>query len=216
MSVSGCNYRLAQLVCQSHYLTVDFLQIVISGHPVLFDKEPVVYQRLNLQVVIPAGDSFYLILRLSVQHSTVYLSRLACTAYEDTLSVSFQHGPRQPWPPVKIVNVRKGHQLINVFQSFLGCSQKDDMVGSLLFIVNRPVFPDTIPIIEDIAFHSVKYLDWTTLFSLFLSFLGCVRKGLNYAVVCNGYRRLSPCRRFADNVGYFVEAVHGAHLGVGV
>ena len=106
VSIRSCNYRLAQLVRQRDYLTVDFLQVVITGDTVLLNEKPIVYQRLDFQIVISTCYSFYLLLRLSVQHGTVYLSCLAGTTHQDSLSVGFQHRPWQSWSLVKIVNVR--------------------------------------------------------------------------------------------------------------
>ena len=56
----------------------------------------------------------------------------------------------------------------------------------------------------NISFHTVKYLNRTTFFRLFLGFLGCIRECLNHTVVCDCHRRLTPCCRLAHNIRNFV------------
>ena len=59
VSIGGSYHQLAQLICHGHDAAVDIFQFIITGNQTLFQHEPVVYQRLDFQVVVAAGDSFY-------------------------------------------------------------------------------------------------------------------------------------------------------------
>ena len=105
MYVTSSRHRLVELLPQPHDLPVDLHDIfhgIYILHPLGLDHEPVVTQRLNLQIIIEIHKSGNLRIRLPLKKRTIKLSRLAGAAHDQTFPVLIQKTLRNPRPSGKI------------------------------------------------------------------------------------------------------------------
>ena len=77
MHVAGRHDELAQLFAKLINLAVVRTQILLSAH-ILAHKEGVIACRLNLQIIIEAGDFLQMCVTHAVAHSAVQLACFAC------------------------------------------------------------------------------------------------------------------------------------------
>ena len=90
------------------------------------------------------------------------------------------------------------------------------MIGRSALVIYISLFVDESLVVQHVTLQAVDYLYLLAFVPELFRSLCRVRESLYYSVVGNGHRRLSPGRGLVDYVRRFVEAVHGAHLGMGV
>ncbi len=136
MYVAGGNHRLVELLSQLHDPFVDVLDVLKGmyvSYPLRRNHEFVVAHRLNLQIVIEIYDSGYLHIALSVQQSSIKLSRLACAAQNQPLPVLLHQTLGQSGMPAMIVSqMGLGHNPIEIDSAQIIFCQNDGMVGGKL------------------------------------------------------------------------------------
>ena len=121
-----------------------------------------------------------------------------------------KYGFRQSRSFIKILCVRKRHELVQIFEPCLVLREQDDMIGRIFFVIYAAIFIDAVSIIKDITLHSVYYFHIRKFFCLFRS-LG---KGLHYSVIRYRHRRKAPFTVYSYHILDLVESIHLAHLGM--
>ena len=104
MHVAGRHDELAQLFAQLINLAVMRTQILLGTH-ILTHEEGVVACRLNLQIIIEAGDFLQMRVAHAVAHSAVQLARLARRADNQALAVFLDNRTRQQRTLVEIAQM---------------------------------------------------------------------------------------------------------------
>ena len=128
MHVAGRHDELAQLFAQLINLAVMRTQILLGTH-ILAHEEGVVACRLNLQIIIEAGDFLQMRVAHAVAHSAVQLACFAGRADNQALAVFLDDRTRQQRTLVEIAQMADADELIEVTQTCFVLRQKDDMVA---------------------------------------------------------------------------------------
>src|SRR5690606_17938302 len=139
----------AQFLGQRYDGPVDVPQAFFVLHRAVVDQEAVVAQRLDLQVIVKAGDVQQALARLSFENGLEQLARLARGADNEALAALFDFGPGNPRMAVEMVQVGQRHQLVQVPQARLVGGQDDDVVRAAPLVA----------VVDQIAFDSVNELD---------------------------------------------------------
>ena len=105
MGVAGGHDRLAQFLTEGHDSAVVILQHLFIGGHAACDHEPVVDERLYLQIVVIRCNLLDLLLRLSRPDGAVQFARLAGGAEQKPFPVRVKDRPRNPRPVVEVVDV---------------------------------------------------------------------------------------------------------------
>ena len=90
MHVAGGADRLAQLLAEPHDRAVEFPELLVRAHAAVTDHEPVVAQRLDLQIVVIGGNALELRPILMVDDCAEQLARLARRADDQSFAVGVQ------------------------------------------------------------------------------------------------------------------------------
>ena len=128
MHVAGRHDELAQLFAQLINLAVVRTQILL-GADILAHEEGVVACRLNLQIIIEAGDFLQMRVAHAIAHSAVQLACLARRADNQALAVFLNNRTRQQRTLVEIAQMADADELIEIAQACFVLRQKDDMVA---------------------------------------------------------------------------------------
>ena len=136
MNVAGSHNGLSQLVGKFYNFTVKLAQTLIVGHPVFTHKERVIGNGLYFKVVVGFGYFFNIAFGLIIKNSPEQFSCLAGAAYYQTFAVFGKLRKRYARFLVKIFEVGKRDQLIEVLQPDLILNQNYHMIGRKLFHVH--------------------------------------------------------------------------------
>ena len=129
MHVPGGDHGLVQLFTQRDDPAVEFPQVLLVAGGAVADHEAVVADGLNLQIVVPAGDAFDLLLRPVVDDGLKQLARLARAAQNEPLAVLIDEVPGHAGMAVEVAKVAVGNEVVEVLHAFLAGAEQNDMVA---------------------------------------------------------------------------------------
>ena len=109
MDITGCNNRLMILLSQSNNTAVDLHQIILILDLWIFvviaQHKLIIAKRLDLQIIIEAHQTVDLFVGLSLENTTVQLSRLTGRAHDKTFLILQIQALRKLWTPVEILQM---------------------------------------------------------------------------------------------------------------
>lgn len=117
MHVAGGAHGLAELVAQAQHAAVEVLQALFVRDLAVADHEGVVARGLDFEVVVEGGDALDLPLALALDHGADELARLARGADDEPLAPRLELGLEDVRPPVEVLEVRVGHEAVEVLQA---------------------------------------------------------------------------------------------------
>jgi hypothetical protein len=142
MHVAGGYDRLAQPLSGGDYAAVIVLQhgLVLDG--AVIHQKAVVAQGLDLKIVVKRGDLVYLLVALAAHHRAVKLAHAAGGADDYALPVLYQQALGYSRRLVKIVQIRLGHHLVEIFKAGAVFHQQNHVsgaghVGALEAVIHR-------------------------------------------------------------------------------
>ena len=129
MHIAGGDDPLAQLLAKPDDGAIEVAQLLLAPGRTLAQHEAIVAQRLNLQIVIEAGDPLQLGPLPVLRHRPEQLARLAGGADDKPLPVGHQLRLGDGGYPVEILQVGGTDELVQVLQAQLILGQNDDVLG---------------------------------------------------------------------------------------
>ena len=129
MHVAGGADGLAQLLAQADDGAVVVLQFLVVLRLALADQEAVVAQRLDLEIVVERRDALELVPVLMVAHGLEQLPRLAGGADDQPFAVRDQLAFGDGGIALEIFEIRRGNELIEVFESRFVPRDQNDVLG---------------------------------------------------------------------------------------
>ena len=129
MHIAGSHHGLTQFLSQTDDGAVKLPQFLFLFHNALFQHKGIVADGLDLQKIIERGDSFQFVLALAIHHRLEQLTRFTGRTNNQTLpqTENFRFG--HTGLTLKIFQVGKGDQLIEIPQAQLIFRKQDNMAG---------------------------------------------------------------------------------------
>ena len=137
MDVAGGADRFPQLSAQLYNGAVQVPQPLLVGNLSFFQQEGIVADGLDLQKVIPGGDSAQLTPVLVVQHGPEQLSRRTGTTHNQPLPVGVDEAFGYDGIAGKVLQVGQGDQLVEIAQTSLVFRQQNHVTRPLAALDRR-------------------------------------------------------------------------------
>ena len=139
MHIAGRDGRDAEAVADLNDLAVQIAQVlfIFDGIAVAVDHEVIVSERLNLEIIIEGCEPFQLVIRLALDDRREELARLARTAVEQSLVMLHEQRFRDQRFLIKIVDLRIGHEPVEILHAGLVLRENDLVIGFQLARIDR-------------------------------------------------------------------------------
>ncbi len=106
VNIPGGHYRLLQFIPHLDHVLQDVLKMGIVRNHVLFQERCVIWLRLDFNKVIIT--SFLQCCRVPLfHHRSKDFPGRAGRSQQQTVPVLTEYGPRNPWYPMEVLNIRK-------------------------------------------------------------------------------------------------------------
>ena len=134
MHVARGNDGLAELLAELHDAAVEVAQGFLAAHGAVVEQEAIIRQRHDLKIVVKRGDASELRVALAAQHGLEHLARLAGRADDEPLAVFHEQALGDGGVALKMLQIRPGDDLIEIFQAGLAAHENGDVVRAALFL----------------------------------------------------------------------------------
>ena len=205
MHVAGGDDRLVQPLAKVEEGTVEIAQSLFVGDGAVAHHEVVVGDRLDLDVIVEAGELFQPFRIVRIGHEITHqLARFAGAADNEPFPGIVDEPLGNARTAVEIAQLGFGDQAVEIFQACRVLRQQDAVVAFAIAEIHR-----RLVVVDDVSLDAVDDLDPVLL-------TGGIRiwERLHNAVVCHSDGLMAELRRQLDQVLDVVHAVHAAHLRV--
>ena len=124
------HYRLIERLAQCQNSAVELPQLLLTLYDPLAEHVHIIADRLDLQIIVPRGDTHQLIPALAVHDGPEQLARLTGGADNKPLPVFVDEALRHDGKPLKMLQMSQRDKLIEIAQTGLVLCQHDKVVGA--------------------------------------------------------------------------------------